>query len=104
MSSGGAISPDGLAAEHPNLRWVAANADSPESGVVSLASESGVVTIAVGAPNAAKICAFGRWAPPSAPEYVTMSHVAHCRAEAAPAVGWSPEPGGAAFDLPDEGL
>jgi hypothetical protein len=93
---------DRLNAEHSNLEWVGPTADSAESTVVSFDSQQGVMTIAVGATN--KMCAFGRWAPPNPPEYVSMSHVEHCRAAGAPDAGWSVEPGGAAFDLPDENL
>jgi hypothetical protein len=98
--TGAAISLERLTAEHPNLSWVGGTADSTGSTVVSFDSTPGRMTVAVGATN--KMCAYGRWSPPAAPEYVTMTNTAHCRAAGAPKDGWSTEPGGAAFDLPDE--
>jgi hypothetical protein len=99
---GVAVSLERLTAEHPNLQWVGPAEDSTQPGTVSFENQPGVMTIAVGATN--KMCAFGRWSPPNGPEYVTLSNVAHCRASGAPSAGWSTEPGGAAFDLPDENL
>ena len=100
-NAGGTVSVSDLLARQPGYQWVDANTDSKDSNVISLASNQGVVVIAVAASNHS-ICAFGRRQAPAAPEYVTMANMPQCRAANAPNVGWSTEPGGAASDLPDD--
>ncbi len=89
-----------LAAMQPSFTWLAGNAPSTDSHVVSVAQTAGVVTIAVAASNH-DVCAFAQWSPGASPLYVTMAHEPSCAAVDAPKTGWSSEAGGAASDLPD---
>jgi hypothetical protein len=90
-----------LANMQPSYKWFAGNQPSTDSHAVSVAQNTGVVTIAVAASNH-EICAFGQWWPGAPPRYVTMAHEPSCAAMNAPTSGWSSEPGGAASDLPDD--
>jgi hypothetical protein len=89
-----------LAAAQPGYHWVTGDTPSTDAHTVSVAPSGGAVTIAVAASNR-DVCAFGQWSPGTTPRYVTMGHEPSCAAVAAPAQGWSSEPGGAASDLPD---
>jgi hypothetical protein len=90
-----------LANMQPNYKWIAGNASSSDSHVVSVAQDPGSVTIAVAASNH-DVCAFGQWASDGTVRYVTMAHETSCAAVNAPSIGWSSEAGGAASDLPDD--
>ncbi len=89
-----------LASMQPDYKWIPGDQPSPDIHTVSVAPSAGVVTIAVTASNH-DICAFGRWAADTTPQYVTMAHEQTCAAVDAPSTGWSSQPGGAASDLPD---
>ncbi len=90
-----------LAAAQPDYTWVAGNQSSADPHTVSVVQNPGSVTIAVAASNH-DVCAFGKWAPNTTPVYVTMAHEQTCAAVNAPAIGWSPQAGGAGSDLPDD--
>jgi hypothetical protein len=97
----GSVNVAAVAARQPGYQWVDANTDSKDSNTISVASDHGVVVIAVAASNHS-ICAFGQRQAPAPPEYVTMANMPKCRAANAPNMGWSTEAGGAASDLPDD--
>jgi hypothetical protein len=98
-STGAALSLAQLQSSEPSYQWIAGGEPSTTNTIVSITSGTGIDVVAVSGTDR-DICAFGRWSPSFGSEYVTMAHVDICSATNAPAVGWSPQPGGSAQDLP----
>lgn len=90
-----------LASAQPSFQWVTGDQPSTTNTIISVASATGAVQIAVSGTNR-EICAYGRWSPAAGSTYVTMDHVTTCNADTAPATGWSAIAGGSNQDLPDE--
>ena len=88
-----------LASIQPNYQWVLGDQPSTTNTIISVTSASGSDVIAVSA-TSREVCAFGRWSPATGASYVTMAHAPTCSANAAPASGWTTQPGGSAQDLP----
>jgi hypothetical protein len=89
-----------LRAMHPNLEWLPGNAASNGPNEVSFAQDGETYVVAIRG-KGKELCAYGRMAGWDAPEYVTMTNVAECRADRAPASGWAQRsrPGGAAAQV-----